>query len=94
LRQSAWLIAKAALTAGRPDPYPGRIVLFRPQERPKGPLDDPYLGWRSVSRDVELYEVPGDHKHLLLPPSVSSIGQQLRACLRSKSSSVREVVPA
>jgi thioesterase domain-containing protein len=94
LRQSAWLIAKAALTAGPPDPYPGRIVLVRPQERPKGPLDDPYLGWQSVSRDVELYEVPGDHKHLLLPPNVSSIGQQLRACLRSKTSSVREAVPA
>jgi amino acid adenylation domain-containing protein len=94
LRQNAWLIAKAALTAGPPDPYPGRIVLFRPRERPKGPLDDPYLGWKSISQQIELYEVPGDHKHLLLPPNVSSIGQQLRACLLSKPSQVREAVPA
>jgi amino acid adenylation domain-containing protein len=94
LRQSAWLIAKAALTAGTPDPYPGRIVLFRPHERPKGPLDDPYLGWRSISRKIELYEVPGDHKHLLLPPNVASIGQQLKACLGRKPAEVREAVPA
>jgi amino acid adenylation domain-containing protein len=94
LRQSAWLIAKAALTAGTPDPYPGRIVLFRPYERPKGPLDDPYLGWRSISRKIELYEVPGDHKHLLLPPNVASIGQQLKACLGRKPAEVREAVPA
>ena len=94
LRQSAWLIAKAALTAGPPDPYPGRIVLFRPSERPKGALDDPYLGWRSISQQIELYEVPGDHKHLLLPPNVSSIGQQLRACLGSKPSHVPEAVQA
>jgi len=93
LRQNAWLIAKAALTAGPPDPYPGRIVLFRPRERPKGPLDDPYLGWRGISQQIELYEVPGDHKHLLLPPNVASIGQQLRACL-GRPSEVREAVPA
>src|SRR5439155_15051641 len=94
LRQNALLIAKAALTAGPPDPYPGRILLFRPTERPKGPLDDTYLGWRSISRNVELHEVPGDHKHLLLPPNVSSIGQQLRACLGSGPSRVRETVSA
>jgi amino acid adenylation domain-containing protein len=94
LRQNAWLIAKAALTASPPDPYPGRIALFRPQERPKGPLDDPYLGWKNISRNIELYEVPGDHKHLLLPPNVSTIGQQLKLCLRSEPSHVRGAVPA
>ena len=94
LRQPAYLTAKAALSSGPVDPYPGRIALFRPMQRPTGPLDDPYLGWRRVSAGVELYEVPGDHKHLLLPPNVSTIAAQLKACLEGMPAQVHEDVRA
>jgi thioesterase domain-containing protein len=90
LRQPAFLTAKAALTAGPPDAYPGRIALFRPIQRPRGRFDDAYLGWLRISPNVELYEVPGDHKHMLLPPAVGMIAAQLKACLQGTPAEVRD----
>lgn len=92
LRQPAYLTAKAALTAGPADPYPGRIALFRPIERPRGRYDDPYLGWLRISPSIEMFEVPGDHKHMLLQPAVRTIAEQLKACLQSTADEPDEEV--
>ena len=82
LRHQYRLTARAAITDRELIPYPGRIVLFRPSDRPHGKHDDPALGWRQVATGgVEMFEVPGDHKHVLLQPNVSTVAEQLRSCL-------------
>jgi thioesterase domain-containing protein/acyl carrier protein len=83
LRHQYRLTARAAVTDREVIPYPGRVALFRPSDRPRGNYDDPALGWQRIaSGGVELFEVPGDHKHVLLPPNVSTVAEQLRSCLR------------
>ena len=83
LRHQYRLTARAAISDREVIPYPGRIALFRPSDRPRGTHDDPALGWQRIaSGGVDLFEVPGDHKHVLLPPNVSTVAEQLKSCLQ------------
>jgi amino acid adenylation domain-containing protein len=83
LRHQYRLTARAAITDREVIPYPGRVALFRPSDRPRGAHDDPALGWQRIATGgVEIFEVPGDHKHVLLPPNVSTVAEQLRYCLQ------------
>ena len=75
-------MAKAVITNASDECYSGRIAVFRPCDRVRGRAHDDALGWRRISADVEVFETAGDHKHVLLPPYVSSVGGQLRQCLQ------------
>jgi thioesterase domain-containing protein len=58
------------------------VTLFRARERPQGRYDDPTAGWDKIAAGgLQIYEVPGDHKHLLVPPNVSAVARQLKVCL-------------
>ena len=81
LRDPQRLMATAVIGDAGDGRYPGRIALFRPAERPRGRHDDSVLGWKRIANQVEVYDIPGDHKHVLLPPSVSWVGRQLKTCL-------------
>jgi len=61
------------------EPFDGNVHLFRPLEQGKtnSLFDDPVLGWRGVTNDVLLHEVPGDHAHMLQSPAAESIAKQL-----------------
>jgi thioesterase domain-containing protein len=68
----------------RPQVYPGRVTYFRASEEP---VDgkwyiDPQLGWsRLVTGGWEIYDVPGEHKSMLLEPYVQTLVEKLRPCL-------------
>ncbi len=67
----------------RPEPYPGRITLFRPAEAepPAGGEADPTLGWGALAPRVDLETVPGDHVSALAEPRVAALAARLRACI-------------
>ena len=69
----------------QPEPYRGRVVVFRAAERPHWPgvrFDDPELGWGPLSLGgIEVRPVPGDHITLLHPPHVPSLARSLREVL-------------
>jgi thioesterase domain-containing protein len=59
----------------RPQPYPGRITLFRPAEA----VSDPTLGWGALSpHPVEIETLPGDHVSILAEPHVRTLAGRLR----------------
>lgn len=85
-----------ALAAYTPQIYPpagapGEVIaLFRTQEwQPKNSEDelnsqffDRSLGWnRLISRDLQIYDIPGDHITMLTSPYVHVLAEWLRYCL-------------
>jgi len=70
-------------------PYEGRVVLFVAADRgnretePAGSrAEDPYLGWkRTITGELERYEVPGNHFSILKPPQVQVLARQLERSL-------------
>ena len=65
------------------EPFDGEVHLFRPQDQGKtnSLFDDPVLGWRDVTKDVHVHEVPGDHAHMLQAPAVTSLAEQLESLM-------------
>jgi thioesterase domain-containing protein len=66
-----------------PQPYAGRLVLFRATK-----VDaDPRLGWDGLATEgIEVYDVPGKHntietEGMLTEPHVSVLAEKLKACL-------------
>ncbi len=66
-------------------PYDGRIFLFKAQERIYYVDDFKYLGWQKYAKKgVEIKEVPGDHKVMLLLPKVQQFAEILQEVLDQK----------
>jgi thioesterase domain-containing protein len=67
----------------QPEPYPGRLTLFRAAEiAPIYQYAGPELGWTGLSHDpVDVRQVPGGHDNLVLEPNVRILASALRACL-------------
>jgi amino acid adenylation domain-containing protein len=63
-------------------PFAGRVILFRSNQKPLRGIRDPYLGWsRFVPRGLEVYEIEGNHENILLEPQVRCVAAQLKICL-------------
>jgi aspartate racemase len=66
-----------------PEPYPGRVTLFRPTKRPGDSYRDFALGWQNASiGGLEIHEIPGRHIEMLRKPSVEVLGRILSESLR------------
>ncbi len=70
----------------RPEPYDGRVVLYRASEIAavlshvgRG------LGWEEYVQNLEIVEVPGNHDSLVYEPNVSVMTAHLRATLRKSA---------
>ena len=68
-----------------PETFAGDLYLFRPSDQSKTNqlFDDPVLGWRAVSNEVHLLEVPGDHAHMLQDPAVLELARKLEEVMRT-----------
>ncbi len=67
-----------------PKRYPGKVTLLRAVERPTRKYYEPDLGWGEIAAGgVEIVEVPGHHKTLILEPRVRVLAEKLRECLDS-----------
>ncbi len=65
-----------------PGIYLGKITLFRAIERPTNKYHYPLLGWEEFTEGgVEVVEVPGHHKTLILEPYIRSLAEKLKFCL-------------
>jgi amino acid adenylation domain-containing protein len=71
-----------ALSAYRPGPYAGRIVLFRARMQPLFGSHDPAKGWRALAMGpFEIRHVPGNHLGMLQEPHVAVLARELAAAL-------------
>ncbi|HEY9762642.1 MAG TPA: AMP-binding protein, partial [Trichocoleus sp.] len=66
-----------------PQPYSGRITLFRAAEQADAIAQDETLGWRALANDIQLHPVPGNHLSLLKQPHVQTLAQKLGRCFSS-----------
>jgi len=72
-------IVYLAVRAYQPQPYAGRVVLFRPADR----ILDIRYGWGDlVAGGIDVKENPGDHLSILRPPNHEILASSLTACLR------------
>ncbi len=65
-------------------PYPGKIILFKAQIRPKDdhPAED--LGWGELARGgVEVIHVPGDHNTMIHSPHLATFVRKLHEVLKN-----------
>ncbi|MCP5046067.1 MAG: AMP-binding protein, partial [bacterium] len=69
-----------------PKPYPGKIVLFRPEEESrlaymsKGGFS---RGWENFAQGgVDTIEVPGHHGNMLAAPNATVLAQRLEHCIK------------
>jgi amino acid adenylation domain-containing protein len=58
----------AALRAYTGSPYPGRVLLLRPE----GAAHDATSGWNELTPNLEVVRVPGDHYSVIRMPEVAS----------------------
>ena len=65
-----------------PQPYAGRVTLFRASKQPVGIHQDPDLGWTRIARHgVEVFEVPGHHGAIVYEPRIGFLARELTHCL-------------
>jgi aspartate racemase len=70
-----------ALRTYRPQPYSGRITLFRTRKQPILCLDST-LGWGQFAKaGVATNIMPGTHEKMLAEPNVQVLASELKACL-------------
>ena len=63
-------------------PFNDKVYLFRAKERIYYVNDFKYLGWKKYAKKgVVVYEVPGDHKTMLLPPNAMDFARSLQHAL-------------
>jgi thioesterase domain-containing protein len=63
-------------------PYPGRVTLFRAEERPSGDPPTADMGWaRLALGGVDIIAVPGDHLSMMHEPHVAILAQKLAQCI-------------
>jgi thioesterase domain-containing protein/acyl carrier protein len=71
-----------ALAAYRPQPYAGRVVLFRARMQPLFGSHDPAKGWRPIATGrFAIRLVPGNHLGMLQEPHVAILARELAAAL-------------
>lgn len=64
-----------------PQPYQGRITLFKSSFKESTTDIDSTLGWRKLSAEIKVQIVPGNHFTMLKKPNVQLLGEQLKRCL-------------
>ena len=82
LAQKVRTACLAAETEYRPQPYAGRVILFRSSHEPLGRVLDPRAGWsKFAARGLETYPIDGNHENILLEPQVRAVAEHLKTCL-------------
>jgi thioesterase domain-containing protein len=53
-----------------PAPYDGRVMVVRAQARPSGTHADAADAWRSLVTNLQVVDVPGNHRDIFIAPNV------------------------
>ncbi|MCI0552666.1 MAG: amino acid adenylation domain-containing protein [Anaerolineae bacterium] len=65
-----------------PQPYPGRVTLFRAMSRQLFDIYDPEVGWQKLAPGrVDTYDIPGSHEGMFTKPHVYYLAEKLKGCL-------------
>jgi hypothetical protein len=89
-------IMDLAATNYKPEPYPGRVLLFRANEYHTWKYWDPTLGWGEYLPRLEVHEVPGRHESaaFFTGPYAVSTAKQIRLAIDESSRVAESSSPA
>jgi thioesterase domain-containing protein len=74
-----------------PQPYSGRITLFRASQKSVRNADDPQTEWSGLAAgELQVQEIPANHNNILWEPQVIALAQQLKACLQKSQQEIRD----
>lgn len=77
-RDSFHLMRETAADYCPPEPYPGKVTLFRPAQRPGKAYRPEGMGWEKFPVGaLEIHEIPGRHIEMLRKPNVETLGRIL-----------------
>jgi thioesterase domain-containing protein len=66
-----------------PQPYAGRVILFKGKTRAYDPLFD----WQTlIVGELEMHEVPGEHLDMIKEPYIQFWAETLNTCLHKAQS--------
>lgn len=72
-----------------PQPYAGKITLFRAMEFPPGYQRDSKLGWGKIAKDgVDVYQIPGHHTAIMESPILA---EKMRTCIETALANRRSI---
>ena len=64
-----------------PAPYDGRVMVARAEVRPAGTHADAAYGWRGLVADLQVVDVPGNHRDIFVEPNVEVMSSALAGAL-------------
>jgi thioesterase domain-containing protein/acyl carrier protein len=65
-----------------PQPYAGKVTLFRALKRPLLNTYDPEAGWQKLAPGrVAIFDIPSSHEGMFQKPQVSHLAEKLKNCL-------------
>jgi thioesterase domain-containing protein len=87
-------ILNLAVAEYLPQPYPGSILLLRPESRPTGDFADPAFGWTGLVPHLRSVDVPGNHVEMFREPNVEAMAAALQSALPEMGSGFAEPEPS
>jgi amino acid adenylation domain-containing protein len=91
--RAAEIINRGAVSRYVPEPYEGAALLFRARKRPPGNYFDAAFGWTKLVTNLNVVDVPGNHRDMFVEPNVEVMAQALKSTLldtgRTSESPVR-----
>ena len=67
-----------------PAPYGGPVILIRPEDRTKKRGEDKTCGWGLIAPDLQVHEVPGNHRPMFEGPNVAILRHVLREMMEGE----------
>jgi amino acid adenylation domain-containing protein len=83
-------VNESALVGHRSRFYHGRVVLFNAAEQDPALVQDPFYGWRTLARNMDLHVIPGNHDTILMEPHVAVLARQLEKSLHEARSRISQ----
>jgi len=65
----------------KPTHFPGRLSVFRFEERTVVDKFDRYLGWSGLADGIDVYDIPGNHVTATEEPHVAVLGEKFRLAI-------------
>jgi thioesterase domain-containing protein/acyl carrier protein len=80
-------INQTAYSNYRPGLFPGKITLFRANERPSYVRSDLTAGWKDYAAELEILDIPGSHASMLGDSNVEWLAVEMKKCIEAAQSS-------
>lgn len=90
-QRKLWQTHVRALKTYRPQPYDGKLTLFRTRGHPLLCSFDKFYGWTELVRGgIDQRIMPGGHGSILDEPYVQRVAQELERCLQERAAELEK----